>query len=108
MLLGVISRDTDYSAFSINKNRKFKKHFDTKNVKPSIIVSFGSHTSGGGLIVYDEDGKAKTWDINRRFLVFDGKNLEHESDSWAGGDRYTLVFYKMTLTEGKTLEALCT
>ena len=106
MLLTLISPDSDYSAFSINKNRKFKKHFDSKNVKPSIIVSFGSFKSGGGLIVYDKCGKSTVFDIDRRFLVFDGKYLEHESDAWVGGDRFTLVFYKMTKTPGKTLENL--
>jgi len=106
MLLTLISPDSDYSAFSINKNRKFKKHFDSKNVKPSIIVSFGSFKKGGGLIVYDEWGRSKVFDIDRRFLVFDGKYLEHESDAWHGGDRFTLVFYKMTNTSGKNLETL--
>ena len=106
MLLGFISHDKDYSAFSINKNRKFQKHFDDKNTKPSIIVSFGTHTSGGGLIIYDGIGGSTTYDINRKFLLFDGKRLEHESDSWEGGDRYTLVFYKMNYKEEKTLESL--
>ena len=106
MLLNWISPDKDYSAFSINKNRKFKAHFDDKNVKPSIIVSFGSHKSGGGLYIYDENDKTTLYDINRKFLVFDGKNLKHESEGWDGGDRYTLVFYKMTKTPGKTLESL--
>ena len=76
MLLGFISHDKDYSAFSINKNRKFQKHFDDKNTKPSIIVSFGTHTSGGGLIIYDGIGGSTTYDINRKFLLFDGKRLD--------------------------------
>jgi len=106
MLLGFISHDKDYSAFSINKNRKFQKHFDVKNTKPSIIVSFGTHKSGGGLIIYDKNGGATTYDINRKFLLFDGKCLEHESDSWEDGDRYTLVFYKMNYKAEKTLASL--
>ena len=58
------------------------------------------------MYIYDENDKTTLYDINRKFLVFDGKNLKHESEGWDGGDRYTLVFYKMTKTPGKTLESL--
>ena len=106
LLLGFISpTDMDYGSFTINKNRKFKKHFDKKNVKPSIIVSFGDYAAGGGLIIYNASQR-KALDIRNRFLLFDGRDLEHETEEWSGGDRWTLVFFKLTNSREKALGQL--
>tara|TARA_R110000751_G_scaffold210731_1_gene314433 strand:+ start:206 stop:703 length:498 start_codon:yes stop_codon:yes gene_type:complete len=83
-----------FTSIQFNKNNKAKKHKDGKNVGVSYIIGLGDYT-GGGLIVYDADGKkSKTHDIKNKFFKFNGSIHPHETAPFKG-ERYTLVFYSI-------------
>ena len=97
MLLSAACCNTKFTSVEIHEGCRFRKHKDQLNddTRPSLIVAFGTHTSGGGLFVWKdgEDAAPTLYDINGVPLYFDGKNHFHMTQPWEGGRRFSLVFY---------------
>lgn len=91
-IIRYIEPSFEYTSIAINENAEFKTHRDYRNRNDtlSIIIGFGTYYSGGGLRIED-----KVYDIRHRYLKFDGKNCEHSTEKWTGGDRFTIVYYSV-------------
>ena len=96
-LLSAACCNTKFTSVEIHEGCWFRKHKDHLNddTRRSLIVAFGTHTSGGGLFVWKdgEDAAPTLYDINGVPLYFDGKNHFHMTQPWEGGRRFSLVFY---------------
>ena len=96
-LLSAAGCNTKFTSVEIHEGCRFRKHKDHTNdgKRQSLIVAFGTHTSGGGLFVWKdgEDAAPTLYDINGVPLYFDGKNHFHMTQPWEGGRRFSLVFY---------------
>ena len=87
--------DSHYPEFKfksvyVNKNTIAKKHLDSKNTGESLLVGFGSYI-GGKTVLYTSDGE-ETFSIKSHSLMFNGSEIEHESEPFKG-TRYSLVFF---------------
>jgi hypothetical protein len=80
--------DFEFTTITLNKNFKCEPHKDSKNIGISYIIGIGDYV-GGELNVENEK-----IDIKNKFYKFNGSEKTHFVESWSGGDRYTLVFYK--------------
>jgi hypothetical protein len=97
----VVPKGWKYSAITLNHNVKAKKHKDGSNVGDSVIVAVGEF-EGGGLYVYDPDGKNETLlDIKDNPYMFNGSIYPHKTQPFKG-NRYTLVFFNMK--EGSSIK----
>ena len=96
-LLSAAGCNTKYTSVEIHAGCRFIKHKDHLNdgTRRSLIVAFGTHTSGGGLFVWKDgaDAAPTLYDINGVPLYFDGKNHFHMTQPWEGGRRFSLAFY---------------
>ena len=96
-LLSEAGCNTKFTSVEIHEGCRFRKHRDHLNdgKRQSLIVAFGTHTSGGGLFVWKdgEDAAPTLYDINGVPLYFDGKNHFHMTQPWEGGRRFSLAFY---------------
>ena len=96
-LLSAAGCNTKFTSVEIHAGCRFIKHKDHLNdgTRPSMIVAFGTHTSGGGLFVWKDgaDAAPTLHDINGVPLYFDGKNHFHMTQPWEGGRRFSLAFY---------------
>ena len=96
-LLSAAGCNTKYTSVEIHAGCRFIKHKDHLNdgTRRSLIVAFGTHTSGGGLFVWKDgaDAAPTLHDINGVPLYFDGKNHFHMTQPWEGGRRFSLAFY---------------
>lgn len=87
--------DSHYPEFKfksvyVNKNTIAKKHLDSKNTGESLLVGFGNYT-GGKTLLYTSNGK-ETFSIKSHSLMFNGSEIEHESEPFED-TRYSLVFF---------------
>ena len=89
----VVPKGWEYNGITLNHGVKAKKHKDSKNVGPSVIVGIGDFT-GGGIKVWDkEDKNPKIYPLHDKPLMFNGGLLYHETEPF-NGERYTMVFYR--------------
>ena len=88
-LLSVAGCNTKFTSVEIHAGCRFRKHKDHLNdgARRSLIVAFGTHTSGGGLFVWKDgaDAAPTLHDITGVPLYFDGKNHFHMTQPWEGG-----------------------
>lgn len=94
-----------YSAITINRNLKAKKHIDGGNTGFGAITFLGDYT-GGGLYIYDVDDKPKLYDTHNKIIVFNGANLAHRTEAFKG-TRYALIYYNQVegaKIKGKKME----
>ena len=82
-----------YTSIQFSKCVKTPKHRDRNNVGKSVIVAFGDYT-GGGLIIYDEDGGEHTHDIYHKPLVFNANQYYHRTEDFVG-TRYTITWFSV-------------
>ncbi len=77
--------DHPFDCVQINKNFLCIPHKDRNNIGDSIIVGLGSYNSGDLVI----EGKGHC--ILYSPLYFNGHELEHWTEPWTDGDRYSVV-----------------
>ena len=82
-----------YTSIQFSKCMKTPKHKDRNNVGNSMIIAFGDYT-GGGLIMYDEDGNEYTHNIYHKPLVFNANENYHRTEDFVG-TRFTITFFKI-------------
>ena len=78
------------TTFCINRNFQCKMHRDRVNEGESVIVALGEYT--GGELIIEHDGKRQLFDLNRKFLRFDGAYYLHGTRPFQG-QRYSIVMY---------------
>jgi hypothetical protein len=84
-----------YSAITINRNLKAKKHLDGGNSGFGAITFLGDYT-GGGLYIYDDKTHKPTlYNTHNTLTLFNGANLEHKTESF-NGTRYAMIFYNQS------------
>jgi hypothetical protein len=81
----------DYTAITVNKNLKAKKHIDGSNDGLGCITFLGDYKKGG-LYIY-ENGKPKLYNTKGVVIAFNGAMVAHRTEAFTG-DRYALIFYK--------------
>ena len=81
-----------YTAITINKNLKAKKHIDSGNAGIGCITFLGDYT-GGGIYLYNPE--KKLYNTHNKLIAFDGANIPHMTQSFKG-DRYAFIFYNQT------------
>jgi hypothetical protein len=81
-----------YTAITINKNLKAKKHIDGGNAGIGCITFLGDYT-GGGLFLYNPE--RKLYDTHNKVIAFNGANIAHMTQPFKG-DRYAFIFYNQT------------
>jgi hypothetical protein len=84
-----------YSAITINKNLKAKKHIDAGNAGIGCITFLGDYT-GGGLYLYNPE--RKLYETKNKLIAFNGSNIAHMTQPFKG-DRYAFIFYNQTECE---------
>ena len=92
-------KDFEFNSVMINKNLRTKKHKDGQNVGESIMLGLGDY-SEGYLNIEQENKtykKFKTW---HKLIKFNGSKYEHFTSPFEG-ERFTLIFYKMSWTKKK-------
>jgi len=89
----VVPKGWDYNGITLNEGVKAKKHKDSKNVGPSVIVGIGDFTGGGIKVWDDADKNPKLYQLHDKPLMFNGGLLYHETEPFKG-ERYTMVFYR--------------
>ena len=82
-----------YTSIQFAKCMHTPKHKDKNNVGDSVIVAFGDYT-GGGLIMYDEEGNEHIHDIYHKPLVFNANENYHRTEDFVG-TRFTITFFKI-------------
>ena len=82
-----------YTSIQFAKCMHTPKHKDKNNVGDSVIVAFGDYT-GGGLIMYDEEGNEHIHDIYHKPLVFNANENYHRTEDFIG-TRFTITFFKI-------------
>jgi len=89
----VVPKGWEYNGITLNEGMKAKKHKDSKNLGPSVIVGIGDFT-GGGIKVWDaNDENPRVLPLHDKPLMFNGGLLYHETQPFKG-ERYTMVFYR--------------
>ena len=89
----------DYNGITLNHGVLAKKHKDSKNLGPSIIIGIGDF-QGGAIRVWDAaDEDPQEFDLKDTPIMFNGGLLYHETVPFTG-ERYTIIYYKQ-LFEGK-------
>jgi hypothetical protein len=79
--------DFPVSSFMLNKNYQTQKHYDPKNIKESVIFSFGDF-KGGELIV-----EGRLVDTYMKTVKMDGSKSLHWNLPITEGTKYSLVFF---------------
>jgi len=93
----------EFSQIQMNKNWITPPHFDAKNTGESILVAFGKY-KGGDTCYYDENAeksheRIKRFDARLKPLKMDGSKVLHWVEpTRKHGDRYSLVFFNMKLS----------
>jgi hypothetical protein len=64
------------------------KHYDSKNVGESMLVSFGDYT-GCNIVI-----EGIVYDAKHTPVIFNGSKREHWNTDNLTGNKYSLVFYK--------------
>ena len=79
---------TAFNAIHINHNVVCPKHYDSKNISESSIISCGDYT-GCKLMIEDVE-----YDTYYKVVTFDGSNCQHWNIDDLVGNKYSLVYYK--------------
>ena len=88
----ILPKGIKYSAITVNKDMKAKKHIDGGNAGFSFITGLGDF-KGGNLLVYPEEHSTPTeYDLRNKILSFNGAKLYHETTPFTG-NRYTIIYY---------------
>jgi hypothetical protein len=87
----ILPTEFDYSAITVNKNLKAKKHKDGSNDGLGCITFLGDYEKGG-LYIY-ENGKPKLYNTKGVVIAFNGAMVAHRTEAFTG-NRYALIFYK--------------
>lgn len=82
------------SQVQINKNYQIPPHKDSGNVGESWLVGLGDYTGGETIVEYDDEHIE--YNINKKFVKFNGSKYTHWSKPF-DGCRYSLVFYNHKL-----------
>ena len=82
-----ISPPFDFKTIQVNNNLVCPKHFDSKNVGESILLSFGNY-EGCNIMIEEEKYDSKYTPIR-----FNGSLLEHYNTDDLVGNKYSLVFF---------------
>ena len=80
----------EFTSIHLNHNVICPRHKDSNNNGNSLLVSFGDYT--GCNIIIDE----KKYDANCNGIIFDGSKLEHYNTDDLVGNKYSLVYYRMS------------
>ena len=96
LLMSVVHPTFRFTSIAVNKNTVFNPHKD-KNVKTttSVIFGLGSWDTGGDLWIEDYGLYA----VKNQFIEFNASKLTHATMPFAGGDRYTFVYYSCNIEE---------
>ena len=92
-----------FTQIQMNKNWYCPPHFDAKNTGESVLVAFGKY-KGGDTCYYDENAersheRIKRFDARKKPLKMDGSKVLHWVEpTRKHGDRYSLVFFNMKLS----------
>jgi hypothetical protein len=86
-----------YTAITLNRNTKAKKHTDGGNAGVGGITFLGDYT-GGGLFVYDENDKPTLYDTHNTLILFNGANLAHKTEPFKK-TRYALIYYNQRYSD---------
>lgn len=102
----VLPKGVKYSAITLNKDMKAKKHIDGGNAGFSFITGLGDF-EGGNLLVYPEEhAKPYEYNLKDHLLSFNGSKFYHQTTKFTGR-RYTLIYYnqkKSIQIKGKKME----
>lgn len=92
-----IEPEFSFNSIYLNRNVEVKKHKDIFNRNDSYFFYTidGVDTSGGELLIYDENDENKVDKIvnQNTFVKMNGYTQYHEGKPFEGGDRYSIVFY---------------
>lgn len=89
----VVPPGWEYTAITLNKNVRAKKHRDGNNVGRSVIVGIGDYT-GGDLRVWNLAGTEHAdLDLRDRPAMFNGALRAHETQPF-DGERWTIIYYR--------------
>lgn len=84
-----------YDAIQVNRNCVCAGHRDEGNSGLSLLLSGGGYT-GGELITEGE----RSWDCNRRGLLFDGSKITHWNLPFEG-TKISVIFFSITIPAHK-------
>lgn len=91
-----------YTHITLNRNLRCRRHTDGGNAGLSYIAAFGNDYTGGALRIEaavsggglpPPSAAGVVHDLRRKFVLFNGKTQPHETLPFAGGDRFTVVYY---------------
>lgn len=83
-----------YNAIQLNANVQTEPHYDRNNAGKSYCLGLGTFT-GGGLVLYPEDGTPpQRYDNKRKWVLYDGKHTKHGSAPVTAGERFAVIFYR--------------
>ena len=85
--------------YSLWKNFEIKRHIDSKNIGESVLVAFGEYEGGETIIEFQ--GEELEIDARKKPIRFNGSKYYHYVKPFTGGDRYSLVFYKLNKEKNK-------
>lgn len=88
MRIGKIICPFDFNSIHLNHNVVCPKHYDSKNVGESMLVSFGDYT-GCNIVI-----EGIVYDAKHTPVIFNGSKREHWNTDDLTGNKYSLVFYK--------------
>jgi hypothetical protein len=92
---------TDWNAITVNQNYATAPHRDKGNAGISYLVAFGNF-QGGQLKIHEGDCSGGH-DIRHQPVLFDGAKILHSVSAFEG-ERYSLVYYKLSRQTSKRLE----
>jgi len=88
----------DFTEIQLNYNWKSPIHKDQGNIGESVIIGLGDYTGGELVIVGNNQTHVNDdhheYDINCKFLQFDGAKYFHYTKDYEG-DRMSIVFYNI-------------
>jgi len=91
----------DWNAITLNQNYAASPHRDRGNEGLSYLVAFGEF-QGGRLQIHEPD-LSGCYDIRGQPIIFDGSRILHSVEQFTG-DRYSLVYYRLSKAPAKKLE----
>jgi hypothetical protein len=87
MKIGKLICPFDFKSIHVNNNVICPKHYDSKNVGESLLVSFGNY-EGCKIVI---EGTA--YDAKYTPIIFNGSSLEHWNTDDLIGNKYSLVYF---------------
>ena len=78
----------DFTSVQLNNNTVCPPHYDSKNMGPSMLVSFGEYT-GCNIVI-----EGIIYDAKYKPIIFNGSEREHWNTNNLTGNKYSLVYYR--------------